>query len=228
MKNENDPCLTCDKCHKVNSGKTFIHKNEGNGKIKVALIFSCPGAEEEQKKRPVAGATGKNLEELLKLLTKEVIKIDDSNEANTICRYDFKIVNAWHHVIYKSASNRSEATDTQIISKENCNRIIGELDEINSLICFGKKAKIAIKHIKEDLKENIIVIYLPHLGFRSVNQIAPEKVIEPSKKRTENRIRMICDCATYQQKQSNCYLKEKNCCLYKNSKTVKLPKPPCL
>jgi len=220
MQKENE---TCENCEKVKSGNTLTHCNQGN-REDVAFIFSCPGEKECCLKRPVVGETGKNLDELIeRLIESGVVTCKENHIAscNKICRYDFRITNSWKNVESFKQTGRSEAKIKEVKGDENLERLFGDLEgiEINcKIFCFGKKAKIAIKELskKESFKEgDYKIIYLPHLGLQSINQIKVEG--KNSKERKKSRISKIVECAKHQIEdicyEEKCDLKEFHPCV---------------
>ncbi len=169
---------------------------------KIAFVFSCPGQQEEKANKPAAGTTGKNLENLLKLLKERLSREDMTRE-------DITIANAWDKVEYEIKSNRTEATDKEIISHKNIVRLNKELINIEELIvCCGKKAMLGVCQIKQNLNRSIQVLYVEHLGIRGLNSIkkdingneiiSAEKQGKKGDKKIQNlntlkRLEVICD-----------------------------------
>jgi len=132
----------------------------------VAFVFSCPGQEEEKCGKPVAGSTGKNLEQILERLRNEKPFQNYSSS-----RYDFRIVNAWYQVEYKFKTGRSQAKDSEITKSENLDRLKSELENITDyIICFGKKAEIAIEAIYPKSIKKPIIIKTIHISPNWLNQ----------------------------------------------------------
>jgi len=131
MSKLNSICNICGKVHL----NVCQHYNEGKNPY-VALVFSCPGEEEKKHGRPIWGQTGANFEQILGVL-----------HSNNIFKwyfqkYDFRITNAY------CADSTSEWDNNAIISPDNIERLFEELENtINRegiIICFGKKAELAI------------------------------------------------------------------------------------
>ena len=142
------------------------HYNQGIYK-KIALIFSCPGQEEEIKGQPTSGTTGTNLEYFLSQLYL-------NQNFNYTDRYDFRISNSVSDVYFKERTNRTEPLISTIKKKDNIVRLYNEIKDIETLIiCFGKKAEIAIKEVLKEYNciTNLEVIYFPHLGLQSLNSL---------------------------------------------------------
>lgn len=136
------------------------HYNQGKSK-KIALVFSCPGQEEDKLRRPTAGQTGENLEFFLKTLF----------DKSSIDRYDYRITNAFDKVFYESKDGRTEATQEEILADSNIKRLYNELSDIeNVIIAFGNKAKLALDAVlkKHDLKAKIIET--KHPGLQAINR----------------------------------------------------------
>lgn len=130
---------------------------------RVAFVFSCPGRYEEIAGEPAAKTTGQNLNFLIDLLSQ-------SSEFLGLQRKDCTITNSWSEVEYPSLTDRSEATDDEILSDENLVRLKRELpSEIQVVVCFGEKAKLAVTRL--DLAPAVKVLHLHHLSTRGLNSI---------------------------------------------------------
>jgi hypothetical protein len=168
------------------------HFNYGKRKD-IALVFSCPGQEEENDLRPVSGSTGDNLELLLLNLKKEGLLTSFES------RYDFRITNASVNVHYKEKTNRSEELDSILFQSSNLLRLYNELNDIERyIICFGKKAtrtveKMLLRHSFS--KTGCRVIYTKHLGLKSLNQIEiKDNCTTPTKIRLQLLAKEITNC----------------------------------
>lgn len=150
---------------------------------RIAFVFSCPGKEEQDNNKPVAGKTGCNLELLLKELKKRDFIKEDFRD-----RYDFIITNSHNEVHYKALNNRTEPLNSKIKEESNLSRLKKELKDAEIIICFGKKSKYALHQIKDKLDEEAKILYSRHLGLMSLNQIKLEKGIT---NRTEERIKIL-------------------------------------
>lgn len=154
------------KTKKLSNTLNSPHFQFGNQR-KIAVVFSCPGQEEEKQGRPVSGQTGKNLEVLLELLFEN--KVLDKK----LQKKDLRITNAWDKVLFKSNNlkKRTEATLTEIYSENNLKRVKDELDDIEEIIiCFGKKADKALgKPVFADF--NATIISCCHLSLQALNSI---------------------------------------------------------
>jgi uracil-DNA glycosylase len=132
----------------------------------VAFVFSCPGQEEEKCGKPVAGSTGKNLEQIL-----EHFRNEKPFQNYSSSRYDFRIVNAWDTVEYKKKTKRTQATVSEIKDSKNLARLKSELENITDyIICFGKKAEIAIEAIYHNSIKKPIIIKTIHISPNWLNQ----------------------------------------------------------
>lgn len=147
-----------------------IHIQVGKQK-RVAVVFSCPGRYEESAGYPAAGATGKNLDALLKLLSIALNRSD-------LNRADITITNAWPQVEYRAKTGRSEATGKEVMAPENLVRLQGELAEISDLVIFcGKRAKAAAAQLQ--LKYLPKFVYIGHLGLRGLSTMNKDVKGEP-------------------------------------------------
>lgn len=123
---------------------------------KVAIVFSCPGRHEENVGFPAAEITGKNLNNLLILLSKE-LKRDD------LIRSNITITNAWPSIEYREKTRRSEATKQEVNDAKNIERLKLELDNVLEFVIFcGDRARVASESLQ--LKERPKFIYVKHLG----------------------------------------------------------------
>lgn len=162
------------------------HFNKGKSS-NIAFVFSCPGQEEMNAKRPVNGITGANLEILLGIL-KENKFIEDFQS-----RYDFRITNAFSKVLFKEKDQRTEATLSEIYEPKNIKRLYTELEDISDvIICFGRKALKAVQRVNKTqphrLKPHIISSC--HLGLSSLNRV---KVNEEGSKATRARLTLVAN-----------------------------------
>lgn len=154
----------------------------------IALIFSCPGQEEECNSAPVSGKTGDNLELVLRFLeTNGVLSSFKS-------RYDFRITNASSTVHFKAKTNRTEELNSVLFEDNNLARLYNEIHGIQKyVICFGLKAEITLKKMLSNNLYNKGIykpIYTKHLGLKSLNRI---KIPENIKHRTCMRLEIIAD-----------------------------------
>ena len=164
------------------------HFNMGKTKNKVAFVFSCPGQDEEKAQKPTAGQTGKNLDALLVYLHKQ-----NSTIFRYTDRYSYRITNSWDRVEFRSRTGRTEATQKEISTKENIKRVKKELDGMDIVIFFGKKAQ----RIKKLIDFSGVILAIRHLSFQSLNQITKDrngnKLINKVKNNTEKRLEVLGD-----------------------------------
>lgn len=140
---------------------------EPGTKNEIAVVFSCPGKEEQRAGKPAAGKTGTNLVLLLGLLN-ERSDLEFTREAITI-------TNAWDQIEYKNETGRSEAKLSEIYASDNLQRLTNELNHINRLIiCSGEKAYNAVGKIKDLLNKKVTIVKIRHLGYQSLNQISTD------------------------------------------------------
>jgi len=158
-------------------------------KESIAFVFSCPGKNEEEAGYPAAKATGTNLNSLL-------LKLSTKLNRNDLSRTEITIANAWGKVEYEESTGRSEATDSEIIGKDNILRLNEELKNISDfIICCGDKAELAVS--KCTLKTTKIIV-IKHLGNKALNSIkhdengnkilAANEMINNGDKRTSKEI----------------------------------------
>lgn len=155
--------------------KQQVHFQQGS-KDQFAFVFSCPGREEEKAGYPAAKMTGINLAKLFIVLNE--MKIKDYHFA----RESVTITNAWSNVEYDAKTCRSEATNEEVLSPDNLNRLFEELAAVTELIvCCGQKARLAIQALAAEnrLKTGTRVVFINHLGMKSINQITKDIHGEP-------------------------------------------------
>jgi hypothetical protein len=142
---------------------SFYKQNPHNTTL---LLFSCPGQEEKKLGYPCAGITGKNLA----ILLEELHHLNP--EEFTKERESYYINNAWDKVEYEGSTGRTEATQNDILSDRNIERLNSEISHVEKIICFGDKAKTVIEKLikNEALNSKVQIHYGPHLGFQSINR----------------------------------------------------------
>ena len=139
---------------------------------KIAFVLSCPGKEEEEAKKPAAGQTGKNLEDLLEILY------------TTYKMPEFKrglitISNSWATIEHKKKTGRSQAKITEIYEKDNLDRLANELNQITDfIICCGDKAKAAVDKLQDQkiLQQDCQILYVAHLGNQGLNNTIKKSI----------------------------------------------------
>jgi uracil-DNA glycosylase len=143
----------------------MCHYNQGKYK-EIAFVFSCPGQEEKENKRPVSGITGRNLD----FFISELFKND--KEKKDFTRYDFRITNSVSQVYYKELNERTEAKMSEIKVPKNIDRLYNEIKDIEKLIiCFGKRAEKALEIVRKTYNlSNVEIINFKHLGLQSLNR----------------------------------------------------------
>lgn len=184
---------------------------------KITLVFSCPGKIEEDKKKPVAGQTGNNLDNLLNSLEdrflKEVLdktifsKWKEFNEEHK--RYFFRITNTTEKPLYYARDKKTEEKHKSEIDL-NLERLKSQVENAEWIICFGKNAEYAIeeKLLKENrLNKNVKILKCLHLTMKNLNfqilkDIKGNELIKGSKGNTDKRIQVVAQELIDQYKQS--------------------------
>lgn len=152
-----------------------VHFQQGS-ENQFAFVFSCPGREEEKAGYPAAKMTGINLAKLFIVLNE--MKMKDYHFA----RERVTITNAWANVEYDAKTCRSEATNEEVLSLDNLSRLGGELKAVTELIVgCGQKARLAIQALAaaKQLHDGVRIVFINHLGMKSINQIARDINGEP-------------------------------------------------
>lgn len=147
--------------------KDDIHLNIGETDCQVAMVFSCPGLKEKEKGKPVAGQTGVHLNELLKILNEKNTTIFPKTD-----RYWYRITNSSSQVRPNNTCARTEPTIKEIEDKKNIDRIRNEISDMTYIICFGRKAEIALREMRSKVHDDVVlnVAYVKHLGLQSLNR----------------------------------------------------------
>lgn len=108
------------------------------GQLPVAFVFSVPGAHEKFAGCPVAGTTGENLSFALEHLHAELPAIFSLKD-----RYAYRITNAYSKPIAKSLGDKmSQASNSQVQTPTNIERVLRDLDHCNVVILCGIKAQL--------------------------------------------------------------------------------------
>lgn len=135
------------------------------GKIdSIAFVFACPGQEELKNNKVVFGATGTNLDELLKKLKHFCL-----NKFPSTNRYDYLITNSSERVYYKGYKDKQRTTPyaCDISKDDNIDRLYKELKNSSTIIIFGNDARKAIGLVKkkyDDFQTKKIIDAQYHLG----------------------------------------------------------------
>lgn len=143
-----------------------VHYKSGQ-KNDVALVFSCPGQEEESAnpQQPAIGQTGNNLKSLFEILK-------DEHELSGFTRDEVVITNAWDQVEYSTKTDRTEATMQELLTHTNLDRLAMEISTIKKIIiCCGNNAIATVMALSyaEKIEPNANIITLPHLGNQALN-----------------------------------------------------------
>ena len=145
---------------------TTVDYNNGTEECVIALVFSCPGTEEEKSQKLVSGKTGENLDIVLQYLSKKLSSIFHSAD-----RYDYRITNSSNIVHPNANDSRTQPLNSEIKAENNLNRLYSEIKEYKYVISFGKKAKFAVDSCIEGNKQAPHHIhYRLHLGLQSINR----------------------------------------------------------
>lgn len=132
------------------------------GSILIAFVFSVPGATESRDGAPVAGDTGENLSSALEHLHSARPRLFPS-----LNRYDYRITNAFQEPTAEALGHkRSEASDSDVRSPLNVQRVLADLDGCSLVILSGNKAKLLATDIRN---AEMAVIEVPHVGNKGLN-----------------------------------------------------------
>ncbi len=177
-----------------------IEYNKGNNISPVAFMFACPGQKEQAAGRVVAGATGKNLNTLLSILSesenKKIRSLFPSAD-----RYDYLITNASDTVHYPALDKTSLPSKSEYGDKANLARLCGELECVKYVIAFGAQAKDVSRLVENEYLLRklphypIFITSLPHLSLLALNQISNdingERIERGDKEATYKRLTVV-------------------------------------
>lgn len=139
--------------------------NFGKPDCRVALVFSCPGKDEEIVKKPVAGRTGNNLDKVLFELNQQLPLLFQSTY-----RYDYRITNATTTPLYYKRDKRTEGTEDEISDPQNLARLYEEIKAYEYVLSFGDNAQNAVNQCLQGKEISPIHIHCSyHLSPRRVN-----------------------------------------------------------
>lgn len=135
------------------------HYCEGRD-ARVAFVFSAPGRHEELQGAPVSGMTGSNLDAALLVLHAARPELFPST-----ARYDYRITNAFAGVLHEGAHGRTEATPKEILEPANVERVLKELEGVESaILCGGKPALLKDRIEAHGLRAAVVC----HCGNRGL------------------------------------------------------------
>lgn len=161
---------------------------KGNADNQIAFVFSCPGRKELELNNVCQGCTGENLSILIKYcynLYPEIFTYEDKS--------NYLITNASDVVHTKTLDGKTEASNKEILDKNNLKRLKKELSEKQIVICMGAKAKLAI----DNADINCYIIYFEHhLSNQKLNRLYPNKLfpnISESSLRRKKRIELVAE-----------------------------------
>jgi hypothetical protein len=158
------------------------------GRLPLAFVFSVPGEEEMRAGKPVAGQTGKNLEEAL-------IHLKSAQPARfpSLDRYDYRITNAFSTPMAKALGHStSEASNAEIRAEPNVRRVIQEIAGCTVVVLSGNKARLFATDIGA---KGMTVGGVPHVGNTGLNGSygVPDRLrLAPSLAR-EHRVKQWAD-----------------------------------
>lgn len=164
--------------------------------MKLPWYFLVLDKQKKIKGEPAAGQTGKNLNQLLKVLSTGKLS------SYSLLRDDITITNATKKVEYYSKTKRSEALVAEVLNKNNINRLYKEIKQTNNvIICFGNNAKIAVDEVIKKYPNDFVGIKRVntiHLSMKSINFLIKEdtnnnKIIKGQKGNTKKRLQLIAN-----------------------------------
>ncbi len=156
------------------------------GHIPIAFVFSAPGNDELIAGRPVAGATGENLEGALTYLNSCVPTLFLSTH-----RYEYRIANAFSLPLAKNIGNgRTEASRSEILEEENVERFLNEIRDCTHIILCGVKAGYLSAVLDREIFSVSCVSHVGNKGLNGKFKLSNEWTKSPSFDRRQERIRI--------------------------------------
>lgn len=130
-----------------------VNYQEGASNNPTAFVFSCPGQRELHFGKICQGETGFTLSQVIEYCN---LKRPDIFPYSS--KDDYLITNASDIVHFKALTNDTEASNEEILAKENIKRLERELKSKRNIICMGERAKTAISAAGISGR----VVYFPH------------------------------------------------------------------
>lgn len=144
-----------------------------------AFVFSCPGQEEMNFGNVCQGTTGVNLSMVLKICHEK--RPDVFPYPN---KSDYLITNASDLVHYMALTNDTEASDEEILAKDNLDRLRNELSSKKTVICMGERAKKAVSSANISART---VYFAHHLSNQKLNRTMPNSSFDENLSPEERR-----------------------------------------
>lgn len=152
-------CSTCGKVVELQSAED-LKAHYCGGKLPVAFVLSAPGSKENEDGMPVAGKTGANLEDCVRLLSKM-----RPDWFPGTCRYDYRITNASSEVEFKAMTGRSEASLVKV--RGRIGDVVAELEGCRLVILCGKRAQSLLGGVKSGMS-GVAFVRVCHPGVRGM------------------------------------------------------------
>ena len=162
-----------------------------------AMVLACPGRVEEEENAPASGATGTNLDCLLRILR-------DDHHFDCSSRDELTITNAWSRVEYQDRTGRTQPKLSEVCCADNLDRLAEQLCGIEHLIiCCGKLARRAVCLLQRTgrLGCTVRVAKLPHLGNQALNG----KYSNESLHHHARSLNFLCEGVDISQRRLSCY-----------------------
>ncbi len=168
--------------------RAIVKYNSGKTDCEIAFVLACPGKNELNTGKLVAGQTGENLEKLINILNIERPSLFKYSN-----RYDYCITNASQRVYYKGYFNNKTTPYLRcdVYTQENISRLKNELSG-KRIITFGEGANSALR--KTGLAYKPIKY---HLGYQGINHISKDinnkEITKGDSDATIKRLRVIAN-----------------------------------
>ncbi len=114
------------------------HRGGDDGRIATVFMASCPGAKEQAAGRPLAGASGRNLEAALPHLQSRF----GADLFPSLRLDDYTLTNAWPRIEHPAATGRSEATAAEVMAPDNLAAAARRIGDPFCLVALGERAAV--------------------------------------------------------------------------------------
>lgn len=155
-------CSTCGKLVEL-QGEEDLKTHYCRGSLTVAFVLSAPGSKEGEASMPVAGRTGANLEDCVRLLSEM-----RPDWFKGTCRYDYRLTNAFREVEFKAMTGRSEASLVEV--RRRIGEVVAELEGCRLVILCGKRAQSLLGGLEAGMR-GVAFACACHPGVRGMTAI---------------------------------------------------------
>lgn len=111
----------------------------GDADCRTAFVLSAPGRYECRAGRPAAGQTGVTLGMAVELFT-----VVDRRTFPSPRLDDYTCLSAWDRIEYRALTGRTEATEAEVLRRENLCRLADYLRGMRFVVALGDRAQLAV------------------------------------------------------------------------------------